>query len=579
MHMNDQTPRILLVAVNAKYIHSNPAVYSLSAYAASLGFTAETAEFTINQPEDEVLACIYRNAPEIVCFSVYIWNRIYTQRLIRSLKKVLPGTEIWAGGPEVSFHPEKVLEDIPGINGIMRGEGEKTFAGLCRVWTKAGPGYEDIPGITYRNGSGEIRSNPDRPCMNMDEIPFLYTGRDFDRNRIYYYESSRGCPYRCTYCLSSVDKTVRTRSLEKVFAELSVFLSQKVSQVKFVDRTFNLDAERTTAIWRYIKENDNGITGFHFEISGERLSEDEIRLLSIMRPGQVRLEIGIQSTNPDTLSAIERHGDTGRLFENCRRILKPGNIRLHLDLIAGLPHEDLDSFRRSFNEVYALKPSELQLGFLKVLKGTPMEEKTEEYGLAFKDLPPYEVLSTSVLSYGDILLLKDVEEMTEVYYNSGQFIHSLKMLEKCFPDGFAMYEALAAFCRTKKLTGISHSRIRRYEILLDFYTETVQEGDREKFAKALLLDLYARENLKNRPDFAPEYEISKEEERAFYEKEAEEHRFLPDYTENAQTLKRLTHLEAVPGGIVLFDYRNRNPVTGNAREIYLEKTLALYKYR
>lgn len=579
MHMNDQTPRILLVAVNAKYIHSNPAVYSLSAYAASLGFAAETAEFTINQPEDEVLACIYRAAPEIVCFSVYIWNRIYTQRLIRSLKKVLPGTEIWAGGPEVSFHPEKVLEEIPEINGIMRGEGEKTFAGLCRVWTKTGPGYEDIPGITYRNGSGEIRSNPDRPCMNMDEIPFLYAGRDFDRNRIYYYESSRGCPYRCTYCLSSVDKTVRTRSLEKVFAELSVFLSQKVSQVKFVDRTFNLDAERTTAIWRYIKENDNGITGFHFEISGERLSEDEIRLLSIMRPGQVRLEIGIQSTNPDTLSAIERHDDTGRLFENCRRILKPGNIRLHLDLIAGLPHEDLDSFRRSFNEVYALKPSELQLGFLKVLKGTPMEKRTEEYGLAFKDLPPYEVLSTSVLSYGDILLLKYVEEMTEVYYNSRQFIHSLKMLEKCFPDGFAMYEALAAFCRTKKLTGISHSRIRRYEILLDFYTETVQEGDREKFAKALLLDLYARENLKNRPDFAPEYGISKEEERAFYEREAEEHRFLPDYTENAQTLKRLTHLEAVPGGIVLFDYRNRDPVTGNAREIYLEKTLALYKYR
>lgn len=579
MQMNDQTPRILLVAVNAKYIHSNPAVYSLSAYAASLGFVAETAEFTINQPEDEVLACIYRAAPDIVCFSVYIWNRIYTERLIRSLKKVLPGTEIWAGGPEVSFHSEEVLKEMPEITGIMRGEGEKTFAGLCRVWTKTGEGYENIPGITYRYGSREIRSNPDQPCMNMDDIPFLYAGRSFDSSRIYYYESSRGCPYRCTYCLSSVDKTVRTRSLEKVFAELSVFLSHKVSQVKFVDRTFNLDAERTMEIWRFIKENDNGITGFHFEISGERLSEKEISLLSKMRPGQIRLEIGIQSTNPDTLSAIERNGDTGRLFENCRRILKPGNIRLHLDLIAGLPHEDLDSFRRSFNEVYALKPSELQLGFLKVLKGTPMEEKTEEYGLAFKGLPPYEVLSTSVLSYGDILLLKDVEEMTEVYYNSGQFIHSLKMLEKCFPDGFAMYEALAAFCRTKKLTGISHSRIRRYEILLDFYAETVQEGDREKFAKALLLDLYARENLKNRPGFAPEYGISKEEERAFYEREAEEHRFLPDYTENAQTLKRLTHLESVPGGIVLFDYRNRNPVTGNAREIYLEKTLALYKYR
>ena len=554
--------KILLAACNAKYIHSNLAVYNLRAYAEDYRKNIVLKEYTINQQKDEILRDIYLEKPDVICFSCYIWNISFVKEIAEDLKKILPDSVFWAGGPEVSFDAEDFLKKNPGFFGVMVGEGEETFRELCRFYVDKKGSLEEIPGIAF--GCGEkIRHNGWREIMDLSNVPFAYEDMEDFRNKIVYYESSRGCPFSCSYCLSSVDKKLRFRKLDLVKKELQFFIDRKVPQVKFVDRTFNCKHSHAMEIWKYILEHDNGITNFHFEISADLLKEEELSLMEKMRPGLIQLEIGVQSTNSETIKAIRRTMDFKKLSEIVDRIHCFENIHQHLDLIAGLPYENYESFRNSFNQVYALKPEQLQLGFLKVLKGSLMKEMAEEYGIIHKEKEPYEVLSTKWLSYGEILKLKTVESMVEVYYNSGQFQNILNYMESFFEDAFSLYEELGKFYEEKGYHSISHSRMRRYEILLEFL-EQRQEISREKAVDAMLLDLYLRENLKSRPSFAPSQKP--------YEKMVWEYR-------REKKIPKTAHIEVFQNGdIVLFDYETRNPLTNNAETKTINEEVKEYGY-
>lgn len=604
--------KFLLAAVNAKYIHSNLGVYSLKKYADEKrnrrtgdaldpDWEIEIGEYTINHQMDYILQDIYEKAPDAVGFSCYIWNILYVQELIRDLKKVLPQTEIWLGGPEVSYRAEEILMQEPSVRGVMAGEGEETFFRLLGAadWEEKGDGcgsacqlkertiwqdeaLEQIPGLVFRRenraeeGSDhqrDIVKNPPAPLMDLDDIPFVYSDLKGMENRIIYYESSRGCPFSCSYCLSSIDKTVRFRSLELVKKELAFFLEHRVPQVKFVDRTFNCKKSHSMEIWRFIRDHDNGITNFHFEISADLLAEEELLLLSEMRPGLVQLEIGVQTTNPDTIREIRRRMDLEKLESNVRRVNGFRNIHQHLDLIAGLPWEGYESFKNSFNQVYAMEPEQLQLGFLKVLSGSYMEEKAEDYGLLFRDTPPYEVLSTRWLSYGELICLKGVEEMVEVYYNSGQFGNTMRELQTEFSSPFDMYEAFREYYREQELSAVSHSRNARYEILFSFIRKMLEknvQADRLELYRDLLTeDLYLRENAKSRPSFGRDLTPYKEEIKQFFIREGKERRYLMGYEEyDSKQMSRMVHVEIMRDGrMLLFDYLHRDALLGNARII------------
>lgn len=540
--------KIILAACNAKYIHSNLAVYDLQAYARQYQQHILLKEYTINQQKDEIMKDLYEEKPDVICFSCYIWNISFVKELAEDLKKVLPSVPFWAGGPEVSFDAEAFLAANPAFDGVMVGEGEETFLELAGYYVDHRKNLEQIRGIAFRK-ENQVLHNGWREIMDLSKVPFPYKDlQDFD-HRIIYYESSRGCPFSCSYCLSSVDKKLRFRSLDLVRKELQFFLDHKVPQVKFVDRTFNCKHDHAMAIWKYIVEHDNGVTNFHFEIAADLLREEELELMATMRPGLIQLEIGVQSTNLQTLEAIHRKTDFSRICQIVERIHSFGNIHQHLDLIAGLPYEDYDSFHHSFNDVYALSPQQFQLGFLKVLKGSLMKQMEKEYGIVHKEKEPYEVLSTNWITYEDVLNLKKVENMVEVYYNSGQFENSLKYVETLFPDSFTMYEALGRFYEQKGYDCISHNRLRRYEILLEFI-ESLKQGDVQKGADALVLDLYLREKLKSRPSFAKDQKAEEKKIWAYRKQE---------------NVPKTAHIQVFwDGRVLLFDYEKKDPLTGNA---------------
>ena len=541
--------KILLVACNAKYIHSNLAVYDLQAYASDYADHIVLKEYTINQQKDDIMRDIYLEHPDVVCVSCYIWNLSFVKELMADLIKILPGADFWAGGPEVSYDAEKFLTENSEFKGVMVGEGEETFKELAGYYVEKNPqNLKDMTGICYRDGD-QIIHNGWRQIMDLSSIPFIYKDLSEFKNRIIYYESSRGCPFSCSYCLSSIDKKLRFRDTETVKKELQFFIENKVPQVKFVDRTFNCKHDHAMAIWKYINEHDNGVTNFHFEISADLLREEELQEMSTMRPGLIQLEIGVQSTNPDTIKAIHRTMDFEKLKGIVDRIHSFGNIHQHLDLIAGLPYEDYDSVRHSFNDVYALKPQQLQLGFLKVLKGSHMMEMCREYGIVYKTQEPYEVLSTKWLDYDHVLKLKTVENMVEVYYNSGQFQNTLEYLEKFFPDAFSIYERLGSFYMEKGYGDVSHTRMRRYEILLEFL-EDVPEISMDQVKDQMVYDLYLRENLKSRPGFARDQKP--------FERQVWDFRKREKVAKNA-------HVEVFADGtVLLFNYADRDPLTNNA---------------
>ena len=547
-----QILKILLAACNAKYIHSNLAVYNLKSCSGEYSHNVVIKEYTINQIQDDILKDIYLEQPDVICFSCYIWNISFVKELVPDLKKILPHVDFWAGGPEVSYDAVEFLKKNPAFFGVMVGEGEETFHELAGYYIERKPeNLKEIRGVAFHDETKvpDIVHTGWRELMDLSKVPFAYSNLTEFKNRIIYYESSRGCPFSCSYCLSSIDKKLRFRDLELVKKELQFFLDHRVPQVKFVDRTFNCKHEHAMTIWKYILEHDNGVTNFHFEISADLLREEEMELMSQMRPGLIQLEIGVQSTNPETIRAIHRHMDLKKLEHCVNRVHSFRNIHQHLDLIAGLPYEDYDTFHQSFNDVYRMKPDQLQLGFLKVLKGSLMQKEAEVYGIVYKEKEPYEVLSTNWLTYGEVLKLKMVESMVEVYYNSGQFWHTLEYLVPFEKDAFTFYEKLGSFYEKKGYSEISHSRMRRYEILLEYLQEET-DVPTEVAAQKMLYDLYLREKLKKRPVFAPD---QKQYETAVW-----------NYRKNNQVSKT-AHIEVFENGtVILFDYEKRDPLSNNA---------------
>lgn len=593
--LEKQGLKVLLAGMNAKYIHSNLGIYSIRAYGIAHGIPEDKfhlAEYTINQNMGDILADIYEQKPDILAFSCYIWNIRQIKELAAQLHKVLPQTPIWLGGPEVSFDAATLLEEHDWLTGVMLGEGEETFLEVYQAYSREKQATEScvtetkedltqVAGVVFRKGN-QIITTAEREKLSMDELVFPYKDMKDLKHRIVYYETSRGCPFGCSYCLSSVERQVRFRSMELVEKELQFFLDQEVPQVKFVDRTFNCKHEHTMAIWKYIYEHDNGITNFHFEMSADLLTEEEIQYVRKFRPGLVQFEIGVQSANPCTIEAIHRKMNLDILKEKVAKVHAGGNIHQHLDLIAGLPQEDYTSFQKSFNEVYAMKPDQLQLGFLKVLKGSPLYRNRKEYGIEYQDIPPYEVLFTNWLSYGDVLKLKQVEDMVERYYNTMQFEASLPYVMSQFKDAFTFFQELGRFFTEKGYQGFHQSRLQNYEILLEFARGRTdcQPG---RLQELMLYDLYARENLKARPSFLTKEPDRQQKEwnRDFYQNEDCSKKYLQGYKGyDWKQMARMTHLEhfsfSIPKymetgafqeekTILLFDYQVRNPLNHQAR--------------
>ncbi len=554
--------KILLVGINSKYIHSNPAIHSLYAYARDYRDYLEISEYTINQQENDILSDIYKRKPDVVAISCYIWNINMIELLLRDIPQVLPEAHIWLGGPEVSFDAPDRLKANPSIKGIMIGEGEVTFYELVRAYVESWQeDFAKIAGI-YLQGNPPVYTG-DRPVTDLDTIPFFYKDMGIEKfqNRIIYYESSRGCPFRCSYCLSSIEKYVRLRSLELILPELQFFLDNNVPQVKFIDRTFNCNKEHAMAIWQYILEHDNGVTNFHFEVAADIMTPEEIEIIRHIRPGLIQLEIGVQSTNGHTIEEINRTMDLKRVAENVAAVKAFENTHQHLDLIAGLPFEGYDSFVRSFNDVYAMRPDQLQLGFLKVLKGSYMESRIEVYGLRFHTKPPYEVFSTKWISYDEILKLKKIEEMVELFYNTGQFMASIRVLESGFNNYFDLYEALADYYERKNYFIQVPARNYRYNVVYEFGQEYMPEK-LELLAQALTYDLYIRENCKSRVSFALDLSPYKEEIRELTrdKKNHIEVFYYPVWEKDIETMWQRSE-KAI---FVEFDYADREPMHNNA---------------
>ena len=559
--------KILLTAVNAKYIHSNLAVYSLRSYAKANRASIEIAEFTINHQKESVLRELYKRQADVLCFSCYIWNYEFVRKVAAEYHKLNPDVPIWVGGPEVSFEIEELFHKNPAFFGVMIGEGEATFAELTDYYCGNNEkNLSDIAGIAYRDKKNHIIQTAVREPLSMNEIPFCYEDTAEFENRIIYYESSRGCPFSCSYCLSSIDKKLRFRDTALVRQELSFFIRQKVPQVKFVDRTFNCSHDHAMAVWQFLKESDNGITNFHFEIAADLFCQEELILLSSLRPGLIQLEIGVQSTNPKTIQSIHRKMEFDKIVSAVQQIQRAGNIHVHLDLIAGLPFENYERFAQSFRDLYALKPNQLQLGFLKVLKGSYLYEKREEYGILYGDEPPYEALCTKWISYGEILSIKLVEEMLEVYYNSGQYEVTMKLIDVCYPDSFGFFLALGQFYEKEGYLERSHSRMKRCEILLEFL-ENDGRISTELMKEALLYDLYYRENMKSRPFWAVNPSQFAKETKLLCPNGKLSH-VEPFYyhfpAKEEKTIKQLPErlLEAV---YVLFEYEKRDVLSHQAK--------------
>ena len=590
--------KVLLVAVNAKYIHSNLAIYCLKSYAMSKGYEVELAEYTINQPIGDILRDLYKRNADVVGFSCYIWNIEYIKVLLKDYKKICPKPELWLGGPEVSYRAKEFLLDFPEVRGIMVGEGEETFYRLISFYNEIAcdcvinkiQKLNEIPSIVFQEDGSIIETFIGKP-LDFSSLPFPYGNGsisvedtiDFTsfENRIVYYESSRGCPFSCAYCLSSIDKRVRFRDIELVKKEWKFFLDKKIPQIKLIDRTFNVNPKRTLELLHFIKENDNGMTNFHFEVAADLLTKEQIEVLASLRAGLVQLEIGVQSTNVETLEAVHRKTELSVLKEKIALLMENENVHIHLDLIAGLPYEDMTSFIQSFNDVYAMKPHQLQLGFLKVLSGSPMEQMTKEHHIVYQSTAPYEVLSTKCLSFEEIIRLKNVEEMVETYYNSGQFLYSIQYLQHSFETPFSFYEALANFYETNSYFGEKLARKRRYEILLEFAKQFLEET--EVLEELLLYDYCLREKLKGSLSFATRNRIEKQELKESYiafgiKKEEEGMHDIEQFSFDPIMTAYWGKQTGAPCKI-LFSYEQREPMYGQAKTSVCSEHWAVFSRR
>ena len=546
--------KALLVGVNAKYIHTSLSVRTLCAYANTpdLSWT----EFNINEDISAVCADIYHQKADMVLFSCYIWNIEFILKLGRRLKSISPGTLIILGGPEVSYSASEYMEKNSFIDGIITGEGEEALKQIMSTGTL------NHSGVVYR-GTGDRIIITDSPGLIADisEIPFPYTEADIEqnKNKLIYYESSRGCPFNCSYCLSSTNHSVRYRSLELVFNELNFFIEHEVKIVKFTDRTFNANKSRTKQILEFLIQNV-GKTTFHFEIAADILDNEIMSILESAPNGLFQLEIGVQSTNPKTLAAIDRKTDTAKIASVAQKIRSFGNIHTHLDLIAGLPFEDYASFKNSFNDVFAMKPHVIQLGFLKLLHGTKIRQT--EVKDVFTAEPPYEVLQTEYITYDELLRLKAIEDIVEKYYNSGVFPKSVEYLINLFDTPFDFFENLADFYQEKGYDRIGISRDKLHEIL-HIFSGTLNNADMSEFTDLLLFD-YLKNNKPRTPDWAKREPVIKER----FEILTEEFicKNLPEYiNSNPKEIIKHVHFEHFlnPERILIFDNKYDRVITLN----------------
>ncbi len=469
----------------------------LKAFTKDLDFQGDIKEFSINDRVENILEGIIEEKPDVVAFSCYIWNMEFVNRLAELIKLVDPNIEILYGGPEVSYEGKEFLENHEGEYVIV-GEGEKTFREF--VLYKLGEGkIEDIKGLNYKR-DGKVFENPKRPEMDMNELVFPYTYEEDINNKIVYYEASRGCPFKCKYCLSSVMHGVRFLDVERVKKELKYFMERGLKLVKFVDRTFNCNREYTVELLKYLSEQDTE-TRFHFEVAADLLTEEQIEILNNAPKGRFQLEVGVQTTNNEVLHNINRYITYENIKEKVLKVAAGKNVMQHLDLIAGLPGEDLESFKKSFNDVHDIRPDEIQLGFLKLLKGSSMREEAEKWGIVYSPYAPYEIIRSKDISYEELLLLKKVEAMVDKYYNSCKFNNVIKFFLNIYDKPFDFYYDLAMFFEEKGNFKRSIGNVEYYKILLDFYLEKIGGEDEGLFKEVLKFDYLCFNKKRWLPDF------------------------------------------------------------------------------
>ncbi|WP_434297006.1 B12-binding domain-containing radical SAM protein [Clostridium sporogenes] len=490
--------KALLVAINSKYIHSNLALRYLRANTEDLNYECMLKEFTINDRKENILEKIIMEKADLVAFSCYIWNLEYVEELANLIKLVKPSTEIIFGGPEVSYDSESFLRRVPGEY-IIKGEGEETFREFikCKIENKS---LDKVKGLYIKTLNG-IKYTGERHNISMNSVVFPYKKEEDLKNKIVYYEASRGCPFKCKYCLSSTLHGVRFHDIERVKKEIKFLVDKNVKLIKFVDRTFNCNHKFAMEVWEYIIDLDTDAT-FHFEISADLLTKEELDILSKSKEGRIQFEVGVQTTNNEVLKNINRHVNFETIKEKVEELKKLKNIKQHLDLIAGLPGEDYNSFKNSFNDVYSIEPEEIQLGFLKLLKGSPMRLEAEKWGMVYSPYPSYEILSTKDISYEELLILKKVEGVVDKYYNSGKFDNILKYFMGEFKKPFDFYYRLAMFCNDKGYFDRNISGPQYYKVFLEFNEEFLNKNS--EFLKEVIKYDYLKFNKKQ---WLPEFLI------------------------------------------------------------------------
>lgn len=567
--MQQQSYKTALVAINAQYIHTGLGVRSIAAFVRrETDLEIAVMEFTVNNPEQDVLAALFESKADAYLFSCYIWNIEFILRIVGNLRQLCPTAHIGLGGPEVSYRGKAILDSTPAVDFVLAGEGEQTVRQLLGLLQNGAPLME-CRSLVYREG-GQTVATPARPPQSMDALAFAYPDLAALEHRILYYESMRGCPFACSYCASSIERGVRKRSLPLVFADLAQFLAYRVPQVKFVDRTFNCDRVHAMAIWQWLAAHDNGVTNFHFELSGELLDDEMLAFLSGVRPQLFQFEIGVQTTNPETLREIDRPANLRLLFAQVSRLLAPGNIHVHLDLIAGLPYEGFVRFQTSFNDVFAYRPHQLQLGFLKVLPGSKMQRQAKAYDLLFTQNAPYEVLRNRWISYPQIILLQGVAHMVNVYYNSFRFRHILEHMITHFSDAFSFF--LALWLHFQKATEGKPLSDMGYYVLLESFMQSRGFERTERMQWLAKYDLLLHEKPRKMPpwitvDITSAY---REAIQGFYRQPANIAAYLPEYAaETSVRAERTAHVEIFPfhpesgknGTVaILFNYRRRTMV-------------------
>lgn len=583
--------KTLLVGINAKYIHTSLAVRSIEMYCKENNTNVNTKEFTINNDEDKIINEIYEEKPDFLGFSCYIWNINIILEIISTIKKLLPNVKIFVGGPEVSYEYDYIFEK--DIDIVCIGEGEKTVKELIDKFNEKkciDKSFENVNGIAFKL-ENDIIVTKDRDLLQLDEIPFVYkNGLEGTEHKILYYEASRGCPYSCQYCLSSLEKGLRFLSEKRVKEDLDFFLKNNVKQVKFVDRTFNCNKKFALLIWNYLIDNDNGITNFHFEISADIVDDDMLNVLKNARVGLFQFEIGVQSTNDATLDEIKRKTNLQKLFDKVDKIKNLKNIHQHLDLIAGLPFEDYDIFKKSFNDVFNVYPEQFQLGFLKLLKGSGLRINAEKYGIVYKDKAPYEVLYTNLIDYDKMNMLKNIEEMIETYYNSGKAINTIKYGIKFFNSPFDFFEQLATYWVKNNYNNISHSKMKLYEVIYDFF-KNIKDIDNNVLNEIVKFDILLNDNIKSLPVWVnTKYDNNfRDKERKFYNNKENIQKYIPHLEKyDAKQISRMCYFEKFSIDIekminskfnlinkeevyILFDYNTKNGLIYKVKYHYLER--------